>query len=785
MNADFIDDNTEVLDEPKKGKYDENELLKICKRDYKLAESDQNAKIAEIIKYRNEYNGHAYGNEKDGKSRVVNRDIKKHASWLESALLDIFTSTENIVKCYPTTPRSTKFAQCAEIILNTQFCRQFNRFNFMSRAISTLLEDGICVVKTGWEFMEEEREVFYNVDIPLSMLGQQLQPEVPQEMLQQVSQQDPQQAQLLQLASQPMLDELGRQVYHHEEQSQREMVAVINQPTAILCRNEDIYIDPTCLGDMTKAQFIVHRYLIDIATLEMDGRYKNLDKIKPKELTSNQDIEDYHIPTDFEFGDRTRQKMLMYEYWGNLPASGDSDEIKPMVVCWIDDVVIRCEENPYPDKKPPFIVTPFLPKPFDVYGEPHGAILSENQFIKTAIYRGIIDSMANSNNGQIGVRKGALDNVNKERMLKGDNFEFVGDPGTAMFVGSFGNLPATTFNFLQLVDSESTQLTGVNTFGQNQTTNRIGQDNFSKGVLDGGNLRKLQIAKNIAENLVKPLLRKWLEYSAELLEDEQVFRITGGDHFEIIRRDDLYGSIDLDMAISTNEDNAIRTNQLAFLLQTIGPNEDPNIRKMIMAEIMKMHRMPELATRIETYEPQPDPLLVAQQQLMIEKLKAEIAELQANAGKIEQDGILKSAKAQAEGERAKQTKAQTDKINLDFIQQQRGQKEMADMAKLQEQLESQERIAKMSNDAMLANNIYKDMIARQEKANLEEKKALQKQQEEKKKKEESSSSESNRPKSKQEIAKQYLMKKSGNTHLSPKRTAHEPRNDVDYRKDGE
>ena len=739
-------------------KFNEKELLEIAKGDYNLAKVDHDSKIGQILKWRSEFNGHKYGNEKEGKSSVINREIKKYASWLESSVLDPFISTNDIVRCYPATPRSTKFAKCAEIILNTQFCRQFNRFNFMNKAISTLLRDGICVVKTGWEYATDKRKVFYNVDTPLSVVGQPLQPEIGDDQLQMLSQKNPEEAQLLKLLSTPMLDELGRQVYHHEEQSREEVIPIINQPTAVLCRNEDIYLDPTCLGDITKANFIIHRYLSDLSSLKLDGRYKNLDKLTEND-TFKQDKEDYYIDTDFEFDDKTRRKMLVYEYWGNLQL-GDDETTTPMIIAWIGNTIIRCEKNPYPDNKPPFIVTPFLPIPFELYGEPNGELLSENQFIKTSIYRGLIDNMANSNNGQIGIAKGALDDVNRQRFLNGEHFEFNSVRETPFFTGSFGQLPTTIFNFLQLLDSESTQLTGVNTYGQNQTTDRIGNDNASKGILDGGNLRKLQIVKSVSENLVKPLLRKWLEYSAELLEDEQVFRITGGEHFEIIKRDDLYGQIDIDLTISTNEDNAVRVNQLAFLLQTIGPNEDPNIRKMIMAEIMKLHKMPELATRIETYEPEPDPLLVAQQQLMIEKLKAEIAELQANAGKIEQDGILKSAKAQNEGARAEQTRAQTDKINLDFIQQQRGIKEQADMAKLQAQLESQERIAKMTTDSHLANNIYKELLSKAERERAEK---IQKSEESKKKVEENE-----------------RVNKALKSKYSPK--INEPRNDINYRK---
>ena len=49
-------------------------------------------------------------------------------------------------------------------------------------------------------------------------------------------------------------------------------VVIKNQPTAKVCRNEDIYIDPTCEDDMDKCQFVIYRYETDLSTLRKDGR---------------------------------------------------------------------------------------------------------------------------------------------------------------------------------------------------------------------------------------------------------------------------------------------------------------------------------------------------------------------------------------------------------------------------------------------------------------------------------------------------------------------------------
>ena len=60
------------------------------------------------------------------------------------------------------------------------------------------------------------------------------------------------------------------------------------------------------------------------------------------------------------------------------------------------------------------------------------------------------------------------------------------------------------------------------------------------------------------------------------------------------------------------------------MLQTMGNNQDPEITKMIQVEIAKLRKMPDLAKRIETFEPQPDPIEEQRKQLEIQLLEAQV-----------------------------------------------------------------------------------------------------------------------------------------------------------------
>jgi hypothetical protein len=170
--------------------------------------------------------------------------------------------------------------------------------------------------------------------------------------------------------------------------------------------------------------------------------------------------------------------------------------------------------------------------------------------------------------------------------------------------------------------------------------------------------------------MIKPIMRKWMAYNAEFLEEEEVVRITN-DEYVPIRRDDLAGNIDIDISISTSEDNAAKSQELSFLLQTVGPNEDPAIRREIMAQIMDLMRMPEQAKKIRDYQPQPDPVQQKMQELQVAKLEAEIERIKADAtnklaSSVENEADRDEKLAQAELKRAQARKLMSEADNLDL-----------------------------------------------------------------------------------------------------------------------
>ena len=181
--------------------------------------------------------------------------------------------------------------------------------------------------------------------------------------------------------------------------------------------------------------------------------------------------------------------------------------------------------------------------------------------------------------------------------------------------------------------------------------------------------------------------------NGEFLEDEEVIRVTNKE-FRTIRRDALSGDFDLRVKISTAESDNQKIEKLAFMMQTGQQSMDPEEAKLVRAEIYKLQKMPDLAQKVLSYQPQPDPMREQIKQLELErltlenqKLKAEIEERQSRAVENQVDVELKQAKTQNELAKASKTNSEKDMTDLAFVRKDLG-------------IDKQERIEEKEHDRL-------------------------------------------------------------------------------------
>jgi len=606
------------------------QLLTAFKADMKSADTLRLEAVTNRDNWRAQYNGEPYGNEQNGKSELVSRDIKRQDEWQHASVKDPFVSDADIIKCKPITFEDKLSADQNELVLNYQFTRQFNRYKFMTDVIKLHYSEGTVIVKTGWQYEDEEVEV-----------------EIPQ------------------FAVHPMTG----QPVQVSTVTQKQLNVLINKPDAEVCRIEDVYMDPTAEGDAEKAQFFVHRYESDISSLRKAKKYKNLKKLATNMAREDNDFE----PTDdteFVFEDQARKKIIVHEYWGNYDINNTGIAI-PIVCTWVNDTIIQLEDNPLPGQGIPFLVLANNSIPFKLYGEANAELIGDNQKIATAVKRGILDNMANSNNAQKGMRVGALDTLNTKRFLNGKNFSFNGSAAD-FYEGNYNNIPGSVFQVLEMINGETESMLGVKSFSAGISGSGLGSTaTAARGALDAVSVRRLDIVRNIAENLIKPLMRKWTEYNSEFLQPEEVIRITN-DEFIPVKRDDLAGSIDIQIEVSTSEDNAMKSERLAFMLQTGQQTMDQGEVRLIRAEMARLDRMPTLAKKIEEFAPEPDPYAEKMKELEIRGKEAEIEERLSRARENEVDIRAKTAKAILDEARARDLNSTADNKDLDFTRKVEG-----------------------------------------------------------------------------------------------------------------
>ena len=200
---------------------------------------------------------------------------------------------------------------------------------------------------------------------------------------------------------------------------------------------------------------------------------------------------------------------------------------------------------------------------------------------------------------------------------------------------------------VQMQNQEAEALTGVKAFSGGLAGDTYGTVATGiKGMLDAAAKREMAILRRLAKGITE-IGEKIIAMNAEFLSEEEVIRVTN-KNFIAIRREDIKGNFDLKVDISTAEIDNIKAQDLGFMLQTLGPNMDPSITMMILAEIADLKRMPSLAERLRTWQPQPDPIAEQMKQLELQKLQMEVQKLQSEV--IHNQARAEKAYAEAEAE---------------------------------------------------------------------------------------------------------------------------------------
>ena len=608
-----------------------------------------------------------------GRSSVQPKLIRRQAEWRYSALTEPFLGSNKLFKVEPVTFEDAEAARQNSLVLNWQFRTKLNRVNFVDNFVRATVDEGTSITRVGWK----RQTIMVDQEVPVYDFF----PLQTEEQLAAFQTALDQQAADPRGYDEDVPDEIKAAVDLYAESGQATYAVqsgvsvvqvekvLVNQPVVDLLDPQNVIIDPSCNGDLDKALFVIVSFETNKADLLKEPeRYKNLDAVNWEgNMPMTQPDHNTSTPDSYQLNDPLRKKVVAYEYWGFRDIHGDG-ELVPIVATWIGDICIRMEENPFPDGKLPFVVVPYLPVKRNLYGEPDAELLEDNQKILGAVTRGMIDLLGRSANGQQGMAKGMLDPLNRRRYDNGQDYEFNPSmsPANGVIEHKFPDIPQSALLMLNLQNQEAEALTGVKSFSGGISGEAYGDVAAGiRGVLDAASKREMAILRRLAKGMTE-IGNKIIAMNAVFLSEKEVIRVTNKE-FITVKREDLIGNFDLETDISTAEVDNAKAQDLAFMLQTLGPNSDPSIVMLILSEIADLKRMPELANKLRNWRPQPSPEQQELQRLEIEKARKEVEKLQSEIS-------LNNAKAQ-------EALANKDQKNLDYVEQETGTKHARDMEK--------------------------------------------------------------------------------------------------------
>ena len=653
------------------------------KADFEAVKSSHSAQMSKVDHWLGVYNvtGKSAIPKVKGRSSVQPQLVRKQAEWRYAPLSEPFLSTADLFRIKPVTFEDIEAAKQNELVLNNQFQTEINKVAFIDKYVRSAVDTGTVIIRTGWEVETKMvEEPAYDFEFfPIEEEDEEGMANLTEAM--ELGYKHPDSFEMIDpelKAAAEYSRDYGVPVYAQltNEYTREAQRTVVNRPTLEVCDLANVYIDPTCNGDLDKANFVIYGFVTSLSELKKDGRYKNLKELEEATINNETMVVSKNAAEDiggFRFSDKPREKITAYEYWGFWDINGDG-LLAPIVATWVGDVLIRMEENPFPDQKVPFVVVPYLPLRDSIYGEPDCVLLEDNQRIVGALTRGMVDLLGRSANSQTGMAKNMLDSSNKVRFHSGQDYEFNQqiDPHSGVYQHRYPEIPQSALVMLNMMYQDAESLTGVKAFSTGGGITGAGMGQTAAGVrgaLDAASKRELAILRRFAEGITK-VGRKIISMNASFLDEREVVRLTNSTFIEV-RRDDLNGKFDLELSITTAEEDESKAQQLAFMLQTAS-GEDPSLRKMILSEIARLRKMPELAQKIIDFNPEPDEMQQQLQQLQMQKLEAEIQLLQAQAQEASAGGALKGAKIEVESSRSAMLQNKADRDTLNYVEQEGG-----------------------------------------------------------------------------------------------------------------
>ena len=405
-------------------------------------------KRAEATKY---YSGAPFGNEEEGRSQVVSRDVRDTVQAVMPSLMRVFHGSDEAVSYIPTGPEDVEAAQQATDYANFIMNRDNNGFLAMHSAFKDALIRKVGVIKCFWEDKTEVET--YNLtgldDAALAALAADPDAEITVQSSETVGepQIDPNTGQFI---MPPMVHSVTVEYVRPDGRVQIEAVP----PEEFLISRES--------KDVETSDYVAHRRIITVSELiSMGYSAEEVEDLASAHDDMNTNVErntrNPALSNEMNArNDEAMRKVLYVENYIRVDYDGDGiAELRKICTAGDGNKIL----SNTPITMAPFATFTPEPEAHDFFGSSLADAVMDIQRIKSNVMRNTLDSLSQSINPRLAIVEGM---VNLEDAMSTENGAIIRQraagqiqPMSIPFVGQ------AAFPVLQYMDEVKEARTGI------------------------------------------------------------------------------------------------------------------------------------------------------------------------------------------------------------------------------------------------------------------------------------------------------------------------------------
>ena len=462
------------------------------------------------------YLGEPYGNEVEGKSQIITREVAEVVDGALPQLMRTFTASDDAVAFEPVNQGDEEKAEQATLYVNHIFYKDNNGFEVMHDWMKDALLQKVGVVKAYWDEKEDvKKEKYYGLnDDELAMIMQDPEVEVVEQdsVIVQEAQFDPMTGM-----------EIAPAMSSHDVKVKRTIdlgkVVIENVPP------EEFLISKRA-RNIEESPFVAHRKMVTRGELIAMGYDEDtVSKLPTGDALefSPERVARYtrgEQPSDMDSDDESMQLVEYFECY--IKTDYDEDGIAELRrVCYAGTEILHNEECDYV----PFHSICPIPIPHKFYGHSLADRAMDLQLIKSTITRQMLDNLYLTNNYRVGAVEGQ---VNLDDLLTSTAGGVVRMKNPSAIVPlSVQSNASQSFPMLQYLDEIQAKRSGVSDASQGLNPDIL-QNVTATAVsaMQSASQGKLElIARIFADTGISSLFKGILQLVCKYQQKERILRI--------------------------------------------------------------------------------------------------------------------------------------------------------------------------------------------------------------------------------------------------------------------